>query len=67
MPFVSSSNLRSADYDDRTGTLLIVFHHGGRYRYHGVPRSVYEALLRAPSKGHHFDTCIKGRYTFSRG
>lgn len=67
MPSVISSTLRSADYDNRTATLLIMFHHGGRYRYHGVPRTVYDALLQAPSKGSYFDSHIKGRYTFSRG
>ena len=67
MPNVISSNLRSADYDDRAAMLTIVFHHGGRYRYHGVPRFVYESLLRAPSKGTYFDAHIKDRYRFSRG
>ena len=67
MPNVISSSLRSANYDDRTATLIIVFRNGGRYLYKDVPRTLYEALLSAPSKGSYFDAYIKDRYRFNRG
>ena len=67
MPNLVSSSLKSANYDDRGSTLIIVFRNGGRYLYQDVPRALYEALLVAPSKGSYFDHHIKDRYRFSRG
>lgn len=42
--------------------LEIAFREGGIYQYHGVPHGVYEALMRAPSKGRYFHDHIKDRY-----
>lgn len=67
MPNVVSSSLKSATYNDKTSTLIIVFRNGRRYLYPGVPRAMYEELLVAPSKGSYFDDHIKDRYPFSRG
>ena len=59
---VSSSSLRSVGYD-RGGRLLeIEFRHGGVYRYRGVPRQVFDELMRSPSKGRFFNERIRDRY-----
>lgn len=46
---VSSSNLASVGYQD--GILEVAFKSGSVYQYTGVPESVYEALMSAPSHG----------------
>lgn len=59
-----SSNLAAAGHE---GTVLeIEFTDGGLYRYLGVPESVFQGLLAAPSAGRFFHKWIKGRYRFQR-
>ncbi len=45
----SSSNVTVCRYDETTETLEVTFHHGGRYRYGGVPRLTAAPVLRAVS------------------
>ena len=45
---VSSSDLAAVGYAGTT--LWISFHSGGLYEYSGVPQSVYESLMNAPSR-----------------
>ena len=59
---VVSSNIRSVGYDN--GVLEIEFNSGGIYQYPDVPRSTYESLMAASSKGGFFSTYIKERYRF---
>lgn len=63
---VQSSNIRSVGYDQGAMVLEIEFHTGGVYQYIDVPRSVYDGLLRAPSKGSYFHSHIKERYRYRR-
>ena len=56
---VQSSNLSSVGYDPIASTLGLEFHSGGVYQYYGVPRQIYEGLIRAPSKGSYFHHYIK--------
>ena len=58
MPLVSAA-LKSAGYDDRTHVLEVEFVHGSAYRYFDVPRSVYEGLLAADSRGAYFDENVR--------
>lgn len=60
MTLVYSSNISSVGYEN--DTLEIHFHSGGIYQFQDVPRSVYEGLLAAPSKGKYFHKHIKDRY-----
>jgi hypothetical protein len=63
MPYVSSSAIRRVEHDERSLQMQIWFvESGGPYTYYGVPRSVYDAFLRAGSKGAYFNTHIKDRY-----
>ena len=63
---VDSSNIRSVGYDDTIQVLEIEFHHGGAYRYLGVPPHMHQALMRAESMGTYFNQNIKPLYSFTR-
>ena len=57
---VQSTAIRSVGYDGYT--LTVEFHNGRVYDHPGLPYSVYEALMRAPSKGAFYNRNIRGRY-----
>lgn len=63
---VKSSNISGLGYDDKTKTLEVHFASGGRYRYSGVPEHVFTKFLQADSKGAHFATEIRSRFTGSK-
>jgi len=63
---VISRELQSVGYDERNNVLEAEFRTGGVYRYFGVPRNVYAALIAAPSKGRFFNTQIKPTYRCTR-
>jgi len=63
---VSSSNLRAVGYDEASRTLVINFHHGGSYSYSGVPKSVFDGLLSAGSKGSYHASHIKHSFPYQR-
>jgi len=63
---LDSSSLAAAGYDARQHELTIAFRHGGLYRYFGVPRRAYRALMRAESKGQFFTGQIRGHYRFEK-
>ena len=67
MPEVDSSAIARIRYDRRSRELSVTFvGSGNTYTYIGVPRSEYEALLAAPSKGRHYNAFIRDRYPFRR-
>jgi hypothetical protein len=57
---VESTTLAALAYDDGREILHLEFRSGALYRYYGVPATVYEALLAAPSKGGYFNRAIRG-------
>jgi hypothetical protein len=59
---VKSSSIRSVGYDDSSSLLEIEFNNGGIYQYLTVPKSAYDSLIAAASKGKYFDQLIKDRY-----
>ncbi|HEU4543414.1 MAG TPA: KTSC domain-containing protein [Jiangellaceae bacterium] len=59
---VNSSAVRSVGYDPRSQTLEVEFVSGEVYRYLGVERIVYGALLRSDSLGRFVNERIKPRY-----
>jgi hypothetical protein len=61
---VESKALVSLGYDEQACCLELEFRSGSVYRYLGVPRSVYEWLLRTPNKGVFVARQITGRYAF---
>lgn len=63
---VESSNLASVGYEPATETLEVEFLNGSIYQYANVPRSMYEQLLQADSKGRFLNLYIKKDYPASR-
>jgi len=45
----------------------VIFNSTGAYRYFDVPRSIYEELLAAGSKGRYMRTCVIDVYAYSKG
>jgi hypothetical protein len=63
---VSSSSLVSIGYEEEA-VLEVEIAGGAVYRYFVVPRSVYDGLMSAASKGRYFNTVIRaGGYPFER-
>ena len=66
MPIVESSAVERVTWEAGSRTLDICYKRGRRYRYFGVPASVYRELLTAPSIGAFVNDEIKGSYRFER-
>lgn len=66
MVYFNSSAIDRAEYNEASHVLTIWFvESGGPYDYYGVPKWVWEGLLRAPSAGTYFNDYIKEQYTVS--
>jgi hypothetical protein len=59
---VDSSTLATLAYDDERGALQVEFFDRTVYQYLAVPRTTYEELCRAESKGAHFNRYIRTRF-----
>lgn len=59
---VNSSAIEAVGYDPSTRRMRIRFAGGNEYDFCGVPRSVYEALMSASSKGIFYNDHIRDRY-----
>ena len=59
---LGSSTVLSAAYDERASQLRIQFRGGRSYVYEGVPRSVFDWLLRVPNKGAYVSRMVVGCY-----
>jgi hypothetical protein len=56
---VQSSSVSSVGYDRDSSTLEIEFLNGSIYQYFGVPESIFNGLMNAPSKGTFLDMFVK--------
>jgi KTSC domain len=63
---VESSTLATIAYDRTRELLQLEFNSRAIYQYFGVPATVHEALLHAPSKGGYFNQAIRGKFRYSR-
>lgn len=64
---VGSSNVQSVGYSKRNEEMAVRFKSTPqRYLYSGVPLSVYEDMLVAPSKGKYMHQNVKGYYPYRR-
>jgi hypothetical protein len=61
---VESTTLATVCYDENLKRLQLEFCGRAVYHYFGVPATVYEALLDAPSKGRYFNGTLRGRYPY---
>jgi hypothetical protein len=65
MPAVSSSNIRSLEYDDERGGVICEFLSGATYFYEGVPKSLYQEWLGSDSPGGFLHRRIKPNFPAS--
>jgi hypothetical protein len=61
---VESDAIHAIGYDDEVRVLELIFNNGGIYQYRGVPREVFEQLLRAESKGRFFQDNIRDEFEY---
>lgn len=66
MIYVDSSNIEAIGYDEDTQELHVQFLSGYCYVYHDVPKSIFDDLLYAPSKGSFLNREVKGRFHYTR-
>ena len=59
---LASSCLAKASYQEDHSILQIQFHDGSVYNYSGLPKSLFDAFLRAPSKGAFFHRFIRSHF-----
>ena len=59
-----STAIQLISYDEATQRLTVIFVSGRRYLYESVPRHLYEAFVRAPSRGAFFNCEISGFYEY---
>jgi hypothetical protein len=60
-----SAVIRSFQYDAASGTLLIIFRSGRRYRYFDVPAQTVRDLRASRAKGEFFNACIRGKFAYT--
>jgi hypothetical protein len=59
-----STVIRSIAYRPESRELDVLFTTGRRYLFHDVPPEAAEAFRQARIKGRHFNSRIRGRYSF---
>lgn len=63
---LNSRVIASAGYDAQKNILEIEFRRGAVYHYFDVPQSVFDWLLKVPSKSAFLERNIKGHYDYQR-
>lgn len=63
---VESTTLKAIAYDESAAVLRLEFRSRAVYDYWGVPATVHEALLLAPSIGACFNEIVRGYYPYCR-
>lgn len=66
MPLVESSAISFVHYDEVAAELHVLFASGRAYVYYGVPRQIYDAMLRASSAGVFFNNRVRDKYRYRR-
>jgi hypothetical protein len=65
MPYVNSATILFIEHDPARLNLHVTFRGAGTYIFHDVSESVYEAFLKAPSKGRFYNDHIRQNYASS--
>lgn len=63
---VSSSNIECIGYDEDNEIVHVKFLNNTEYIYKGVPRSMFEGLINAPSIGSFLHRNFKNVYPYER-
>ena len=61
---LASTSVASAGYDAVTSVLELEFSSGRIYQFDGVPKGVFDWLVRTPSKGSYVSRMINDRYPY---
>jgi hypothetical protein len=61
---VESSTLATIAYDSTRELLQLEFNSHAFYQYFGVPATVHQGLMDAPSKGSYFNQNIRGKFLY---
>jgi len=61
-----SSNITRFDYDLDRHVLTVEFKNGATYNYYDVPKSVFDQMKTASSKGQFLAQNVKGVYRYAR-
>ena len=61
---VESTTFATVAYDEARELLQLEFCSRAVYLYFGVPPTVHQALLDAPSKGRYFNQIIRGQFPY---
>ncbi len=59
---VASKAITSIGYDPASMRMQIRFKQGHTYTFCNVPESIFDGLLKAPSKGIYYDLHIRNKY-----
>ena len=59
---VQSAAIDKVSYNPDTQVLTVAFDKGGTYEYSGVSQEVYDALMKAESKGTYLSENIRGKF-----
>ena len=62
----NSSNISEIGHNEKKNIMEITFHNNKTYHYYRVSKRVYEAFLKADSKGKYFHARIKGVYAYKK-
>jgi hypothetical protein len=63
---VKSSSIASAGYSAEMSTLEVEYRNGSLYQYFAVPKSVFDSLLAAESKGAFVSERIRRHYPYRK-
>ncbi len=63
---MSSSNIKSAGYDEGNSILEIEFKDGNLYQYFNVPLNIWENFKLASSKGKFFAFHVKEKFRYRK-
>ncbi len=66
MTAVDSASVAKVGYDEATKTLAVAFHGASIYHYEGVPKDVFDGLMKAKSIGKHLQANVVGKYKHKR-
>jgi len=65
-PSITSSNIKSVEYNVITEDLTVEFKLGAKYSYAGVSEKLFDSFLAAKSQGSFFSQFIKNVYKWKK-
>jgi len=63
---ITSSSIKSAGFDPKTGEMEVEFQTGRKYRYQNVPQGTYDSFVNAKSQGKFFGSEIRPLFKFEK-